>query len=65
MSRPGVLLSFYLIFCQFQPGVAHKGLAYKKKRALGSEKCVNLTFLRFRHAIALSLSDRNVKVALL
>ena len=26
-----VLLSFYLIFCQFQPGVAYKRVAYKKK----------------------------------
>ena len=25
------LLSFYLIFCQFQPGVAYKSVAYKKK----------------------------------
>ena len=30
----GVLLSFCLIFCQFQSGVAYKGVAYKKKRAL-------------------------------
>ena len=27
-----VLLSICLIFCQFQPGVAYKGVAYKKKR---------------------------------
>ena len=26
------LLSIYLIFCQFQPGVAYKSVAYKKKR---------------------------------
>ena len=26
----GVLLSFCLIFCQFQPGVAYKSFAYKK-----------------------------------
>ena len=27
-----VLLSFCLTFCQFQPGIAHKSVAYKKKR---------------------------------
>ena len=27
---PTVLLSFWLIFCQFQPGVAYKSVAYKK-----------------------------------
>ena len=26
-----VLLSFCLIFCQFQPGVAYKSVAYKKR----------------------------------
>ena len=26
-----VLLNFYLTFCQFQPGVAYKSVAYKKK----------------------------------
>ena len=31
---PRVLLSFCLIFCQFQAGVAYKSVAYKKKRAL-------------------------------
>ena len=25
-----VFPSFYLIFCQFQPGVAYKSIAYKK-----------------------------------
>ena len=29
-----VLLSFCLIFCQFQPDVAYKSVAYKKKREL-------------------------------
>ena len=29
-----VLLSICWIFCKFQPGVAHKSVAYKKKRAL-------------------------------
>ena len=29
MFSLGVLLSFCLIFCQFQPGVGHKGVAYK------------------------------------
>ena len=27
-----VLRSFCLKFCQFQPGVAYKGVAYKEKR---------------------------------
>ena len=27
-----VLLSFCLTFCQFQPGIAYKNVAYKKKR---------------------------------
>ena len=26
-----VLLSIFFIFCQFQPGVAYKGVAYKKE----------------------------------
>ena len=26
-----VLLSFFLVFCQFQPGVAAKSVVYKKK----------------------------------
>ena len=30
----GVLLNFYLIFCQFQPGVTYKSVANKKKRVV-------------------------------
>ena len=30
--QPLVLLSFSLIFCQLQSGVAYKSVAYKKKR---------------------------------
>ena len=29
-----VLLSFCLVFCQFQPGVAYESVASKKKRVL-------------------------------
>ena len=29
-----VLLSFCLIFCQFQPGVVYKSVSYKKERVL-------------------------------
>ena len=32
-----VLLSIYLIFCQYQPGVAYKSVAYKTKRVEFSE----------------------------
>ena len=32
--QPQVLLSFCPIFGQFQPGVAYKSVAYKKKRVL-------------------------------
>ena len=32
--RLWTLLSFYLIFCQFRPGVAYKTVAYKKARIL-------------------------------
>ena len=43
-----MLLSFYLIVCQFQPGVAYKSIAYKKacillssfERRLEKEQCV-------------------------
>ena len=34
-----VLLSIYLIFCQFQPGVAYKGVAYIKERVPHASKC--------------------------
>ena len=27
-----LLVSYCLFFCQFQPGVSYKGVAYKKKR---------------------------------
>ena len=30
-----MLLSFYVIFSQFQRGIAHKSVAYKKKRVAG------------------------------
>ena len=30
LSKNQPLLSFSLIFCQFEPGVAYKSLAYKK-----------------------------------
>ena len=33
------MLSIYLIFCQFQPGVAYKGVAYIKKRVPHASKC--------------------------
>ena len=29
-----VLLSFWLIFCQFQPDIAFKSVAYNKKRVI-------------------------------
>lgn len=32
-QRFRVLLSIFLMFCQFQPGIADKGVAYKKKPA--------------------------------
>ena len=35
-SASGVLPSIYFIFCQFQPGVAYKSVAYKK--SMYSEK---------------------------
>ena len=28
------IAKFYLIFCQFQPGIAYKSAAYKKKRVV-------------------------------
>ena len=28
-------LSFFLIFCQFHPGIAYKSVAYKKKHIAG------------------------------
>ena len=34
-----VLLSFCLIFCQFQPGVPYKSVAYKKNRVKHVKKC--------------------------
>ena len=33
-----VLLSFRFIFCQFQPGVAYKSVAYRKRRLLELDK---------------------------
>ena len=30
-----MLLSFCLIFCQFQPGIAYKSVSYKKRRVAG------------------------------
>ena len=34
-----MLLIFCLIFCQFQPGVAYKSVAYKKKRVVWHNSC--------------------------
>ena len=48
-GQPQGLLSFCLIFCQFQPVVAHKSVAYKKSvcRQIVIErsalKCLHLT----------------------
>ena len=33
MKNPKVMFSICLIFCQFQPGIDHKSVAYVKKRA--------------------------------
>ena len=35
-----VLLSFCLIFCKFQPGVAYKSVAYKKKACTNNLFCL-------------------------
>ena len=35
----GVLLSICLIFCQFQPGVAYKSVAYKKACLVQRDTC--------------------------
>ena len=38
-----VLLSFCLIFCQFQPGIAYKSVAYKKKYVIKQVFCTETT----------------------
>ena len=40
-----VLLSFCLIFCQFQPDVAYKNVAYKKGRVYSNWAGVDLEFV--------------------
>ena len=38
-----VLLSFCLFFCQFQPGVAYKIVAYKKSIVAAAERYLIIT----------------------
>ena len=46
-------LSICLIFCQFQPGIAYKSVAYKKKRVIGRLK----EFRLVDHTLVLNLVD--------
>ena len=60
-----VLLSIRLIFCQFQPGVAYKSVAYKKKHVFSEKelfindgkKTIGKDFLRDRRQILPLLSE--------
>ena len=48
-----MLLSFGLTFSQFQPGVAYKSIAYKKKRAYQSDAILFLYTSDFSKVVTL------------
>ena len=48
-----MLLSFGLTFSQFQPGVAYKSIAYKKKRAYHSDAILFLYTSDFSKVVTL------------
>ena len=50
-----VLLSLYLIFCQFQPGVASKSIAYKKIVYIMLFMKLNTAICHFIHEVRQAL----------
>ena len=48
-----MLLRFGLTFCQFQPGVAYKSIAYKKKRVYQSDAILFLYTSDFSKLVTL------------
>ena len=57
-----MLLSFCLIFCQFQPGIAYKSVSYKKRRVTGwhlLEHDIILDFVLALVVLAMTLIRRS------
>ena len=57
-----VLLSFCLIFCQFQPGIVYKNVQFHKSIFSNHEKCIVLWVGKIWWALCFHLHSPNIRI---